>query len=1324
MRYKLLLLSLCLLPLASLCCERVENKDASYKVTLILRDGWSSPTQAAISEIYEEYPSLKEGVNFHILPTLDLRSSLRDDPELLRDTDLVIVDCMSKDTVKELKDGLPPSSASLLMVSIPEQYKDKYEEEGLLYNKSLNLYFSTGGKKNIKNAFLFTLQEYGHFKGLQFGPPEDLPKFGLYHPAYPSECFKETPEYLEWYKNSGRLKEGRPFIGIPFYSSYYQNMQTEELDMLIKNLEAEGFNVLPAFGFPSEEVVRKFYLGEAGAPRVSVLVSFLFKFLSPNSAQVLGQLGIPVINLMPLHRTEEEWESSTQGLSIPEVAFQLNAPELSGLIQPTVISTRHRALHPEMGLSVISRKPHPEHVKRIVARVKAWIALQQKPNREKKVAFVYYNFPPGKHRVGASYLNIFRSLEIILARMRQEDYKVERTLDAEEILSEVLGYARNVGSWAPGELEKIVATGRCVLLPIEEYKGWFGQLPQDFQSFVVTHWGEVENTNLMTYTDTRGEKFIVLPVIQLGNICMLPQPVRGWSEGEDLDKLYHSQTLPPHHQYIATYLWLQKGFRADAVIHVGKHGTLEWLSGKETALSMSDAPEVLMGGMPDPYIYIVDDVGEALQAKRRGNAVIISHMVPPLKKGGLYGRLAELGELASLHADACQKNPELAEAYSHQMATIAKELGLDQDLSIKEFDHTAVHKLMGYVEELKKANIPYGLHTFGWAPDKPLRQSTVEAILEVDKDLSPEEREKKATALEELILKSKDSEINALMEGLSGKFVTPGPGNDPVRNPSSLPTGRNLYSFDIKKIPPRAAWELGSKLAEQMVDSYRSRHKKYPEKIAFVLWSTETIRSEGVVESQILRLLGVKPVWDARGEVIDVELIPQEELGRPRVDTVLTISGAYRDHFGNLVVMIDRAVKLACSAKEGENYIREHFQEVQKKLLEQGSSEEEARQMALARIFSEPSGEYGTKVEYVVEDSGHWESEKEVARVYTDRMAYSYGADSWGKGCKEVFKLAISGTDMVFHSRTSNVYGVLDNDDVFQYEGALALAIRTLDGKSPEVFITNMSDPTQAKLQDIKEYMGVEINSRYFNPAWIRGMMAEGYSGGKNMTEFVEYLWGWQVTLPEAVDAKKWQLVYEIYLKDKYGLNIEEFFKKHNPHAQQVIAARMLEAVRKSYWSPSEETLASILETLARNIVSHNVSCAIYVCNNPLLNDFVTARLQSMGKAPGDLARQYSNVLKEATQGKQKHSQGNKGTPSIKKVMDSPGPNDRPPGKLTKVKGHVLEELGKEGDTQNQYVKAKAPRVQEYLLLVSVGVTFFTGYLRARYQEGLKVWKQ
>jgi cobaltochelatase CobN len=1024
-------------------------------------------------------------------------------------------------------------------------------------------------------------------------------------------------------------------------------------------------------------------------PSVDLLVSLMFSHPKEKAQALLARINVPVIRGVSLYNELEKWEQDPQGIEPFQLASQIFLPELCGLIEPIVVGGKRVYKDEKTGVEITENIPQDERIEKLVLRVKSWLTLRTKKNPDKKIALLYYNNPPGKHNIYASYLDVFASMQVVLEGLDAAGYRFEKDSNfSKDILQDlIMRQGRNIGTWAPGEVKKLIQAGRIALVPVETYRQWFAELPKDFQDQVISKWGAVDETTLMSWKNPEGKQFLVIPGVMLGNIFIGPQPARGWLQ--ESARLYHDLTLPPHHQYLAFYFWLKKEFGADAVIHFGKHGTLEWTPGKQVGLSESCSPDVLMQDIPDIYPYLMDDVGEGTQAKRRGYGVIISHMVPALKQSGLYKEYAQLHNNIHSYLETKKTTPQVAEGYKQEVIRMSRELGIEQDLGIaidtlpfEEFQQ----KLHDYIHEMEYMNIPYGLHVLGKPLEGEALASTVNAMLSVESDIPPlgviigrvigkDYQKAKANAhkycdvldrietlsmdfigkivLEHIApedaarrmfagqyqkcprtvktqlqkagamaadyaanLVRVDREVANIIRSLNGEFIEPGPGNDPIRAPDALPTGKNFYGFDPQRVPTTVAWKVGQKMADDLISDHMKKHGRYPSKVALILWATETLRHHGVMEAKALALLGAQPIWDGRGIIKGVELIPETELKRPRIDILVNASGLYRDVFPLQIGLIDDAVQLAIAEEKGtyENFARLHTLEAEKLFAEKGFPQEEAREMARYRIFGAPNQGYGTGLDKAISASGTWDDEKKLTDLYIDRLSYAYGRKVWGKESREAFVESLKGTDVVIHSRSTNLFGVLDNDDVYQYMGGMAMAVRNLSGREPELLVSDNRDPSSpGKMVEFSRFMGLETRGRYLNPKWIIGMKEHGYSGALKMSNFVEYLWGWQVTTPKKVTKEMWQQVNEVYVQDKYKMDLEEFFDKNSPHAYQAITARIMEVERKGYQKFDKEMMQKLAVKYVESVADKGMACCEHTCNNLALNQFAANILSVPG---------------------------------------------------------------------------------------------------------------
>ena len=1153
--------------------------------------------------------------------------------QLLDQSPVVLVDVMGRELEAFVTTHINPASKPVyaLRGSLDDAGLKK---KGFIFDDEVSAYYRHISVDNIRNMLCLILHRHKD-SAITYEAVRPRPQLGLFHPQAMKDRGKDSgiftgfDDYMAWARSRPGFDPDRPWIGFLFFSSFLTPGQQVPVEAGIERLEAEGFNVIPCFG-REKEAVTTFLLDHEGQPRVDMLLAFSFKFyssLTPELARVLEQLDVPIFSAVSAYQdTIDQWRKSPVGISTTAVAWSMAVPEISGLIEPTVLSGKERQIHSPSGKPVYVSQVVEETMDRLIPRLNRWQILRDKPNPDKKIALMFYNHHQGKQNIGASYLNVFRSIEQIVAGLRKNGYHTGQPLTGEGIKELILASARNIGSWAPGELDKIMGSGRVIQVPLDTYKAWFADLPEDFQKQVIRQWGPPESSKIMSQ-----DRAFIIPAVVSGNLILLPEPARGW--GDDPMKLYHDTTLYPHHQYLAVYLWLSRAFRADAMIHLGTHATYEWTPGKQAGLSPSCAPEVLITDIPNLYPYIVDDVGEGIQAKRRGRGVILSHLTPVLKKADIQEEYSRMAELVNEIQQAQALGSAAAEEKKAEVMALARATGILEDLkeSPGRATEDTIHLLGHYLEEVKETLIPYGMHTFGKSPAPEVLEELTAAVIAANPKVSP-------NLVHDSILSSGTDELRNLIRGLEGRYVPTGQGNDPVRNPESLPTGRNFYGFNPGKLPSPAAWILGQKAAQQIIKNHLNKNGSFPQKVALVLWATETLRNEGVNESTILSLIGVKPRWSRTGRVLGVDVIPGKKLGRPRIDVMVNASGLYRDLYPDKMLFLDRAVQLAARQNDVENLIARHNAEIKTRLIQSGMAEDRADEMSRFRIFSEPPGAYGNGISEMASGSSKWEDPDLVVETYENRMGYAFGEGRtqkdpvWGRDAKAAFKAQLSQVDVAVHSRSSNVYGLLDNDDMFQYLGGLSMAVRKESGASPETLITDQRSPGQVTVEDMGKTLGREMRARYLNPKWIQGMKAEDYAGAKAMADFVEYLWGWDMTTPEKVDEAKWDQTYEVYVKDKYGLELKEFFAEASPWAFQSITARMLETHRKGYWKADDKQLETLSAEYAKSIVAKGIACCDHTCNNPMLNQMVAAIISIPGVVSPDIAMQFKIAVEQMAQ--------------------------------------------------------------------------------------------
>lgn len=1105
---------------------------------------------------------------------------------------------------------LPRQLAGLPRVLMVE--RDAQRSRGLApaTEQTLAQYARHGGRQNL--AALFGYLRHWRATGQ---PPADapapqvIPKTGIYHPDYEGLAFADLPAYLHWL--GARVRPGQPVVGIAMFASAIGSESTAHIDALIRGVEQRGGIAIPFFrdtdaGAPVEALLMR-----DGQPYADVVVNFEILYRGSIGGDY-ARLGVPVLQAITYwDGPETSWQQDRQGISPGSTSFYLAIPEQAGFIDPLIVAA---------GKSRTPPRPIAAQMDSLLNKALAYASLRQKANADKRLSIVFYNYPPGEKNLGASGLNLPDSLQATLAALAQAGYDAG-TLPPQALLprlQELLSaYYRD------GRLAELEQQGLLAWLPMDDYRQWLRQLPDTVQQSLVQHWGEPERSAFALRRD--GRMYFAIPRLQLGNTVLLPQPMRGRVSGATANASYHDTGVPVDHFYLATYLYLRTVWKSDALIHFGTHGTQEWTYGKERGLSVHDNPMLLVGDVPVVYPFIVDDVGEALQAKRRGRAVIISHQTPSFGRAGLHGdplRLHQLIEEYNALDRGAVRDRARAQILALSAGAIGGDLGWSRERIEADFDAylTALH---GYLDELADAAQPQGLHTFGTPAAEDRRLDTVRLMLgkrldaalgiaaphadgfdyrladqepgrawlqrhllagasDADDDLPAAQKDLLASARKLHAALDARSEMQALLAALAGRYTTPGLGGDPLRTPESLPTGRNLYGFDPMRVPSRAAWEAGQEALLKLLDAYRQQHGQYPEKLAFSLWGVETMRHNGILEAQVLAALGVRPVWDDGGRISGVELIPAGALGRPRIDVVLSATGLYRDQFPVVMQRMNEALALV-EAETGGNAIARHSAAVRARLLAQGMDADSADRYARTRIFASAQGNYGSGLGGKVLRTDAWEDDGELADSYLQQMQYGYGPDPahWGEipAQGNAYAEHLRGTQAAVLSRSSNLYGMLTTDDPFSYLGGLSLAVRHLDGRAPEVYISNLRDPGSSRVETAAAFLAKELQTRQFHPGWIKEMQREGYAGTLEVVSSMDNFWGWQAVDPGTVRDQQWQEFHDVYVKDRHKLGLRRWFRDNNPQALAQIVERMLEAHRKGYWHAEPETLRSLAQT-------------------------------------------------------------------------------------------------------------------------------------------------
>ena len=1265
-----------------------------------------------------------------------------DQSGLLEEQDVIFCDMLSSAVYEPMNDSFKKahdngtSLVDIRSINTPIyfDYVSNGSIDDLICNYYNNMGTGTPGQlRNAENLLIYLAKEYGANLALTASweyvnaTSGGLPEVGLYHPDYEHKYFETTVEYMDWYQQDSSDRRvynpSKPTIGMWFHRSDIQNGQTGVVDALISDLESKDCNVI--VGFDTFDNIVQYYCDENEEPLVQCVISlksFRLNYWDPEQGEAeLKQLNVPILRGIVAEVPESpDPADANRGIPNSQMVRKTISPNLDGIFEYILVGN---AIYNDDS-QTSEYVPIDRQVDWICNRSIKWAELKLAENPDKKVAVIYYNYPSGKDNIGASYLDTISSMRLLLEKMVQDNYTVtDVPVNNSELLERIQAQGINAGSWAPGVLDEMVVNQKewgLQLISMDTYRQWFNkELPQDVKDAVIKEWGEPwseelpQNKSLMVWENETG-KYLVIPAVQYGNVWLMPQPARGFLQNDDT--LYHSSIVPPPHQYIAFYLWLNNEWDPDAIIHFGTHGTHEWLPGKAYGLDRnSDWAPLLLQDMPNIYPYIVANVGEGLTAEFRGNALIIDHMTPTLERSGSYGEIANLARLMQVYY-----GPEMSDttknAYKLQIVNEMVKINLDIDLSldateladynVSQFDDFVKNILHEYIEEIEGENIPYGMHVLGEVPStnatgcerdelsmmvrSMLKNKFEEHIClafypESDYPLGIPSNDTKvdrllwetvtngtyindsqmmvygkinATVAEDLArglvyrdrLVASSVEMYRVIAALNAGFIPPGPGTDPVMNPDAVPTGRNFYGVNPELYPSKATWELGKYLARQMLEDYYIKHNgTYPRKVSFSRFGVEFIRDHGTLEAEAMYMLGIKPVWDESGYVVGVKEIPEEELlpnydpaipGRPRIDIVYATAGM-RDAFPSKIKMLDDAVKLASTIEPVNypNYVNESTSAIYDNLYDQlsqtmdnESAADLARKLSTMRCFAVRDGTYEIGTGNAVDASGSWENEEEIAQIYLKKMGFAYGSELWGYECSELLVSNLMNVDASVHSDSSNLYDTLDNDDFYQYFGVLNLATRYVSGSTPEMYVSDTRDPDQAMMTGMREYLMKNIRSRYFNPKWIQGMQESGYAGGRMMAEFVDNLWGWEVSDPDLVDDKVWDQVYNTYVNEE----MKEWFNANNAGAYQSITARMLEATRKldnegnPYWNADPDVIESLVREYVESVADNGVTCCHHTCGNPLLNEYISGMLSVPGLSAED-AEEYRKLMDEAT---------------------------------------------------------------------------------------------
>ena len=1198
---------------------------------------------------------------------------------------------------------------------------------------TLKAYLGNGGRKNYA-SMLDYVRKYVDKKWMW--TDESLPVarrvvHQFYHadPENPDSeevGFTHVSQYRNFLKTHGLFKEKAPAVVI--------TGQMGQPAELVSALEKSGNVVYPVNDFKG--LIASHAIDSINP---SLVIYMAHGRMGDYAVDYLKQQNIPLFTPLNVNRLIDAWEKDKMGMNGGFMAQSIVTPEIDGAIRPYALFGHYMD---EEGLQ--HAFAIPERLDVFVETVNNYIELQQKPNSEKKVAIYYYK-GAGQNALTAGGMEVIPSLYNLLTRLKAEGYTVKNLpASAQELGVMIQRQGAVFGTYAEGAMAEFMKHAQPAIVTKDAYEGWVKKaLRPDKYNEILASDGEFPGSYLTTDNGA-----LAVPRIDLGNIVLLPQNAAG--KGDNSFKILHGTEVAPPHAYVASYLWSQYGFGADALIHFGTHGSLEFTPGKQVALCHDDWPDRLIGALPHFYIYSIANVGEGVIAKRRAYAGLQSYLTPPFMESSLRGTYRKLSEAIKVYNQTDPQQVDSRQQASFAVKRLAVAMGIHRDLGLDSVltvpyteddivridnfaEELATEKITGQLytmgvpyeadritssvyamtvdpvaysllaldkirgkavtdaerkkslftarylsparslvarilagqvvaddalvcqvtgitsEQLEKARlidrslqVPQGMMAMMVGGGKPATRPKAEngrgdeakhlgkpstammkaamkgkptytkaeinlaqAVLEVERTILNVHRYKAA------LLQSPEQEIRSLLNALDRGYTAPSPGGDPIANPNTLPTGRNLFAINAEATPSESAWEKGKKLAENTIEMYRKRHNdSIPRKVSYTLWSGEFIETEGATVAQVLYMLGVEPIRDAFGRVTDLRLIPSEELGRPRIDVVVQTSGQLRDIAASRLFLINRAVEMAAAAKDQfENHVAEGVIAAERALTEKGISPKEARELSAYRVFGGVNGSYGTGIQGMVQKGDRWENESEIADVYLNNMGAFYGSEKdWETVKQFAFEAALVNTDAVVQPRQSNTWGALSLDHVYEFMGGMNLAVRHVTGKDPDAYLSDYRNRNNVRMQEVKEAIGVESRTTIFNPAYIREKMKGEAGAAATFAEIVQNTYGWNVMKPKAVDKELWDEIYNIYVKDKFGLGLQAYFEKQNPAALEEITAVMMETARKGMWKASEQQLADIAQLHTQLIAKYKPSCSGFVCDNAKLRDFIASK--------------------------------------------------------------------------------------------------------------------
>ncbi|AJW39019.1 CobN component of cobalt chelatase [Rhodococcus sp. B7740] len=1085
-------------------------------------------------------------------------------------------------------------------------------------------YLAEGGSDNLRQLYNF-LSDTVLLTGHGFDAPRHLPTWG----------------HLE--RHSAASSEG-PTVAILYYRAQHLAGNTTYIDALATAVENAGATALPIYcaSLRTAEADLLDTLKSADALIVTVLAAGGTKPAGASAGgddeawdvAELAALDVPILQGLCLTSSRATWSENDDGLSPLDVATQVAVPEFDGRLITVPFSFKEID---DDGLTTYV--PDHERAARVAGIAVRHARLRHIPAADRRIALMFSAYPTKHARIGnAVGLDTPASAIALMSDMRAAGYDLGpldgpdsvpglAARDGDALIHALI--AR--GGQDPNWLTDAQLEGNPIRISAAQYGRWFEQLPADLRDGVIEHWGPAPGDLYVDRSaDPNGE--IVIAAMQFGNVVIMVQPPRGF--GEKPVAIYHDPDLPPSHHYLAAYRWISAteadgGFGADAMVHLGKHGNLEWLPGKTLGMSASCGTDAALGDLPLIYPFLVNDPGEGTQAKRRAHATLVDHLIPPMARAESYGDISRLEQLLDEHANISALDPAKLPAIRQQIWTLMTAAQMHRDLGLEErpdeevFDDMLLH-VDGWLCEIKDVQIRDGLHILG---QEPVGDAEVELVLAMLRARQMWGGEQTVPGLREALGLSEDGdedrtrvdsieavahglvaamqatqwdpaaaarvagehggvvaqilefaaaevvprlrgtsrEIAQVLHALDGGFIAAGPSGSPLRGLINvLPTGRNFYSVDPKAVPSKLAWETGQAMAESLLARYRQDHGEWPKSVGLSVWGTSAMRTSGDDIAEVFALLGVSPVWDeASRRVTRLEVIDLVELGRPRIDVTVRISGFFRDAFPHVLALLDDAVRMVAALDEpaDQNYVRAH---AQADLAEHGDE-----RRSTTRIFGSKPGTYGAGLLQLI-DSKTWRSDDDLAQVYTTWGGFAYGRGLDGVPASDDMRTAYKRIAVAAKNTDTREHDIADSDDYFQYHGGMVATVRALTGKSPEAYIGDSTRPESVRTRTLSEETARVFRARVVNPRWLEAMRRHGYKGAFEMAATVDYLFGYDATT-DVVQDWMYEKLAETYVLDEQN---QKFMQQSNPWALHGIAERLLEAAERKMWAePDKQVL-------------------------------------------------------------------------------------------------------------------------------------------------------